>query len=88
MDVVSENCARVDGRKSWRMLVAHDGRKQMTVPSKSALKVMLLETIRNEDKKCNTALQHCYDIVSNGSNILPTLQRCVALKIVIANCPV
>ena len=49
VDFVSENCARVDGRKSWRMLVAHDGRKQMTVPSKSALKVMLLETIRNED---------------------------------------
>ena len=49
MDFVSENCARVDGRKSWRMLVAHDGRKQMTVQSKSALKVMLLETIRNED---------------------------------------
>ena len=28
VDVVSENCARVYGPKSWRMLVAHDGRKQ------------------------------------------------------------
>ena len=46
--VVSENCARVDGRKSWRMLVEHDDRKQMIVPSKSALKVMLHEKIRNE----------------------------------------
>ena len=28
VDVLSENCVRVDGRKSWRMLVAHDSRKQ------------------------------------------------------------
>ena len=28
------------------------------------------------------ALQHCCDIVSNGYNIVPTLQRCVAVKIV------
>ena len=27
-----------------------------------------------------TALQHCCDIVSDGYNIVPTLQRCVALK--------
>ena len=50
--------------------------------------VMLHETIRNDDFERNTALQHCYDIVSNGSNIVPTLQRCVALKIVVANRPV
>ena len=49
--------------------------------------VMLHETIRNDDLERNTALQHCYDIVSNGSNIVPTLQRCVALKIVVANRP-
>ena len=49
--------------------------------------VMLHETIRNNDLERNTALQHCYDIVSNGSNIVPTLQRCVALKIVVANRP-
>ena len=28
MDVVSENCARVYGPKSLRMLAAHDSRKQ------------------------------------------------------------
>ena len=49
--------------------------------------VMLHETIRNDDLERNTALQHCYDIVSNGSNIVPTLQRCVTLKIVVANRP-
>ena len=50
--------------------------------------VMLHKTIRNDDFERNTAWQHCYDIVSNGSNIVPTLQRCVALKIVVANRPV
>ena len=30
-------------------------------------------------------LQHCCDIVSNGYNIVPALQRSVALKIVVAN---
>ena len=49
---------------------------------------MLHETIRNDDFLRNTALQHCCDIVSNGENIVPTLKRCVALKIVVANCPV
>ena len=39
----------------------------------------------NEDFKRNTALQHCCDIVSNGHNIVPALQRCVALKIVVVN---
>ena len=34
-----------------------------------------------------SATQRC-NIVSNGSNIVPTLQRCVALKIVVANRPV
>ena len=28
-----------------------------------------------------TLMRHCYDIVSNSYNIVPTLQRCVALKI-------
>ena len=31
-----------------------------------------------------SALQHCGDIVSNGCNVVPTLQGCVALKIVVA----
>ena len=50
--------------------------------------VMLHETIRKDDFERNTAFQHYYDIVSNVSNIVPTLQRCVALKIVVANRPV
>ena len=49
---------------------------------------MLHETIRNSDFKRNTALQHCYDIDWNSCNIVPTLQRCVALKIVVTNRPV
>ena len=44
------------------------------------LKVMLHQTM--------LACQRCCDIVSNGYNIVPTFQRCVALKIVVANCPV
>ena len=53
-----------------------------------SFKVMLHETIRNDDFKRNTALQHCCDIFSNSYNIVPTLQRWVALKIVLANRPV
>ena len=49
------------------------------------LKVMLREMICNDDFQRNTTLQHCCDIVSNSYNIVPTLQRCVALKIVDAN---
>ena len=33
----------------------------------------------------NEAWEHCYDIVSSGCNIGPTLQRFVVLKIVIMN---
>ena len=46
---------------------------------------MLHETIRNDDFQRNTALEHCWDNESNGCNVVPTLQRCVALKIVFAN---
>ena len=46
------------------------------------LKVMLHKTIRNTDfsatHSITALLQHC-------CNIVPTLQRCVALKIVVAN---
>ena len=45
-------------------------------------------TVRNSDFQCNTALQNCCDIVSNGYNIILTLQRCVVLRIIIANCSV
>ena len=37
------------------------------------LKVVLHRTIRNDDFKRSTALQHCRDIVSNSCNIVPTL---------------
>ena len=50
-----------------------------------SLKLMLHETIRNDDFQRNTALQHCCNIVSNGDNIVPTLQRCVTQRIVVAN---
>ena len=49
------------------------------------LKVMLHETICNDDFQHDAAWQHCCGIVSNGYNIVPTPQRCVALKIIIAN---
>ena len=49
------------------------------------IKVVLQDTIRYDDFYRNTALQHWFDIVSNGYNIVPALQRCVALKIVVAN---
>ena len=45
---------------------------------------MLHRTIRNDDFWRNTALQHCCDIVSKGYNIVPALQRCVALNNVVA----
>ena len=48
------------------------------------LKVMLHGTIRNDDFWRNTALQHCCEIVSNCFNIVSALQRCAALKIVVA----
>ena len=47
---------------------------------KLTFKVMLHQTIRNNDFRRNTALQYCCDIVLNSHNIVPTLQRCVALK--------
>ena len=50
-----------------------------------SLKLMLHETIQNDDFQRNTALQHCCNIVSNGYNIVPTLQRCVTQRIVVAN---
>ena len=39
--------------------------------------VMLRETIRNDDFWSETALRNCCDIVSNGYNIVQTLQHCV-----------
>ena len=42
---------------------------------------MLHRTICNNDLKCNAALQHYFNIVSNGCNIVPTFPGCVVLKI-------
>ena len=54
----------------------------------NSLKVMLHETIRNDYFLYKTSFQHCRYIVSNGCNIVPTLLRCDAQKIVVANRPV
>ena len=43
-----------------------------------SFKVILREIIRNDD----TALPHCWDIVSNVYNIVPTSQSCVDCKTV------
>ena len=43
-----------------------------------SFKVILHEIIRNDD----TALQHCWDIVSNVYNIVPTSKSCVDCKTV------
>ena len=49
----------------------------------ASFKAKIQGTIRKDDFQRNTALQRCCE-VSNGNK----LQRCVALKIVIANRPV
>ena len=62
--------------------------KDIGAAPQTLLKVMLHRTIRNDDFYCNTALQHCCDIVSNDCNVVSTLQRYIALKIVVAYRPV
>ena len=44
--------------------------------------------IRSDDFQPNTTLQHCWNIVLNSFDIVPTLQRCTVLKIFAANRPV
>ena len=56
------------------------------VQCKQSLKVMLHGTIRNDDFKCNTALQCWNNVVTFRTNVATMLQRCVSLKIVVANC--
>ena len=46
---------------------------------------MLHETIRNDDFKRNTALLCWNNVVPIRNNVATMLQRCVALKIVVAN---
>ena len=54
-------------------------------PCGRGLKVMLHETIRNDDFLRNTVLPHCCDIVSDSYNIVSTLQRYVVQTFVVAN---
>ena len=51
----------------------------------SLLKVMLHRTIGNDDFSCNTALQYWNNVVIIRNNVATMLQRCVGLKIVVAN---
>ena len=51
----------------------------------SLLKVMLHRTIGNDDFSCNTALQYWNNVVIIRNNVATMSQRCVALKIVVAN---
>ena len=67
------------------LLVVYKEKENHFLVLLSSIKVTLHETIRNDDFLRNTTLQHCCDIVSNGHNIVPTLQRCVVPKIVVAN---
>ena len=48
--------------------------------------VMLNGTIGNDDFKRNTTLQCWNNVVTIRNNVATILQRCVALKIVVANC--
>ena len=57
----------------------------IVTPVISTLLALIVMPVIRTLLKCNTALQHCCDIVSNDHNIVPTLQRCVVLKIVIAS---
>ena len=67
VNVVSENCARVDGRKWWRMLVAHDSRRQQSSPSKSAFKHSRLKRVKKVRNKhvCVSVLTRCNTIYAN-----------------------
>ena len=51
----------------------------------SHLKVMLHETIRNDDFQRKIQLQCWNSVVTIRNNVATMLRRCVALKIVVAN---
>ena len=53
-----------------------------------SFKVMLHGTIRNDDFQRNEALQRWNNAATIRNNIATMLQRCIAPKIVVANCPV
>ena len=56
-----------------------------TSQTQDSLKVMLHGTIRNDDFQRNPALQCWSTIVTIQNNVATMLQRCVALKIVVAD---
>ena len=56
-----------------------------TSQTQDSLKVMLHGTIRNDDFQRNPALQCWSTIVTTQNNVATMLQRCVALKIVVAD---
>ena len=62
--------------KFYREFRGKQGEITETGSYKETFKVMLHDTIRNDDFQRNTALQHCCDIVSNGYNVVPALQHC------------
>ena len=51
-----------------------------------SLTVMLHGTIRNDDFLRNTAMQYWNNVTTIRNDVTTMMQRCVALKIVVANC--
>ena len=51
-----------------------------------SLKVMLHGTIRNDDFLRNTAMQYWNNVTTIRNIVTTRMQRCVALKIVVADC--
>ena len=49
------------------------------------IKVMLHITIRNDDFYRNTPLQYWNNVTTIRNNVATMMQRCLALKIVVAN---
>ena len=47
-----------------------------------------IEMLPDDDSQQRFIARHCCHIVLNSYNMVPKLQRCVALKIVVANRPV
>ena len=50
-----------------------------------SFKMMLHGMIRNDDFQHNGAPQHCWNIESNGCNVVPTFRSCVVFKAIAAN---
>ena len=51
-----------------------------------SLKVMLHGTIRNDDFLRNIVIQYWNNVTTIRNNVTTMMQRCAALKIVVANC--